>query len=279
MMSDSQPIGQRPNLGFGLGLRRELVQAILTQQPKLDWLEILSDSYLDSDAQQLAELIQVRNTYPLVMHGGALSIGGPDPLDRTYLTKLKALAERLQPAMISDHLCWTLPGRSHSYELRPLPRDHEMIEHLVARIQLVQESLGCRILLENISDPSAHSNDQMPEWEFVGQIAEASDSLILLDLNNIITNSVWAAFDPVNYINQLPADRVWEIHLAPMVKRAEYDWDADTHIINDPVWQLYREVIRRYGPVPTMLERNNDIPPLTELLAELSQARQIARQA
>lgn len=279
MKKSLHPLGPRPNLGFGLGLRRELAQPILTQQPKLDWLEILSDWYLEADSQQLEELSQIGANYPLVMHGGALSIGGPDPLDEVYLTKLKALAERIQPVMISDHLCWTPPGMSHSYDLRPLPRNQEMIEHLLPRISQVQEALGQRILLENIADSTAHTSEQIPEWDFIGMVAEASDSLILLDLNNIVSNSVYAGFDPLEYVRQLPAERIWQIHLAPIVERAEYAWDADTRAIDDPVWQLYREVIRICGPVATMLERNDDIPPLEELLRELDQARQITRKA
>jgi uncharacterized protein (UPF0276 family) len=267
---------KRPLVGFGLGLRRELVTPIITQRPALDWLEILSDGYLDADKERLSELERMRELYPLVMHGGSLSIGGPDPLDEQYITQLRSLAQRIQPAWISDHLCWTLPGMSHSYDLRPLPRTQEMIDHLTPRIRQVQESLGQRILLENVFDSSPHGRDQMPEWEFLGRVAEASDSLILLDLNNVITNSVPQGFDPSSYINNLPAERIWQIHLAPMMNRSEYEWDADTGAMNDPVWQLYRGTLAICGPVATMLERNDDIPPLEELLEELDQARMIA---
>jgi uncharacterized protein (UPF0276 family) len=175
-------------------------------------------------------------------------------------------------------LCWLAGGDAPSHDLRPLPRNRDSITRLVPRIDQVQQTLGQRILLENISDPSTHSDDQMPEWEFVTRVAEATDSLILLDLNNIVSNSVWSGFVALEYIRQLPAERIWQVHLAPMMRRAEYDWDADTTALDDPVWQLYREVIRICGPVATMLERNDDIPPLSELLLELDQARQVARQ-
>jgi uncharacterized protein (UPF0276 family) len=277
-MSRIPPLGPRPDLGFGLGLRRELVQPILSQQPKLDWLEILTDWYLDADSQQLAILSEIRTLYPLVMHGGGLSIGSRGPVDRNYLGRLQALAELIQPVMISDHLCWNPPGSSHSHDLRPLPRTPESIAHLSDRIDQVQQALGQRILLENISDPNTYADDQMPEWEFVAQVAESTDSLILLDLNNIVSNSVWSGFVAVEYIRQLPAERIWQVHLAPMMRRTEYDWDADTSVMDDPVWLLYREVIRTCGPVTTMLERNDDIPPLPEMLQELDQAREIARQ-
>jgi hypothetical protein len=277
-MTQLPPLGPRPVLGFGLGLRRELIQAILTQQPKLDWLEILSDWYLQADVQQSATLAEIRARYPLVMHGGALSIGGREPLDKTYLARLKNLAERIQPLMISDHLCQIPPNSQHSHDLRPLPRNPETIDHLITRIDQVQQTLGQRILLENIPDATIHSDALMPEWEFVARVAETTDSLILLDLNNIVSNSLRSGFVALEYIRQLPAERIWQIHLAPMMRRAEYDWDADTSILDDPVWQLYREVIRLCGPVATMLERNDDIPPLSELLLELDQARQVAQQ-
>jgi uncharacterized protein (UPF0276 family) len=277
-MTQLPPLGPRPDLGFGLGLRRELIQPILTQQPKLHWLEVLSDWYLEADVQQLATLAEIRALYPLVLHGGGLSIGGREPMDKTYLARLKTLAERIRPIMISDHLCWIPAGSLHGHDLRPLPRNPETIAHLVMRIDQVQQTLGQRILLENIPDASIHGDDPMPEWEFVARVAEASDSLILLDLNNIVSNSLWSGFIAQEYIRQLPAERIWQIHLAPMMRRAEYDWDADTSIMDDPVWQLYREVIRICGPVATMLERNDDIPPLAELLRELDQVRQVARQ-
>jgi uncharacterized protein (UPF0276 family) len=165
---------------------------------------------------------------------------------------------------------------SHSYDLRPLPRTQEMIDYLIPRISQVQEALGQQILLENISDPVQHGSEQMPEWEFLSRVAEASDCLILLDLNNIIVNSVPQGFDAKSYIKALPTERIWQIHLAPMMNRYEYEWDADTGAMQDPVWQLYTEILAICGPVATMLERNDDIPPLEELMVELDQARVIA---
>ena len=277
-MNPLPSLGPRPDLGFGLGLRRELVQPILAQQPKLDWLEILTDWYLEADTQALADLDALRSLYPLVMHGAALSIGNREPLDKAYLARVKTLAERFRPSMISDHLCWTPPDSPTHLDLRPLPRNRQTITYLTDRIDQVQQYLGQRILLENISDPSVAGDDQMPEWEFVAQVAELTDSLILLDLNNIVSNSVWAGFIALDYIKQLPAERIWQIHLAPMMRRTEYDWDADTHTMDDPVWLLYREVVRACGPVATMLERNDDIPPLADLMLELDQARKIVLQ-
>jgi len=276
-MSPLAPLGPRSLLGFGLGLRRELVQPILTQRPDLDWLEILTDWYLQADAQALSKLEEIRAHYPLTLHGGALSIGNPAPLDTSYVKRLRDLAERIQPSMISDHLCWTPADSRFPQDLRPLYRDRQSIARLSDRIDQVQQILGQRILLENISDAHTADIDQMPEWEFVAEVAERSDSLILLDLNNIVNNSVWGGFVALEYIGNLPAQRIREIHLAPMMRRAEYDWDADTQSLDDPVWQLYREVIRHCGPVATMLERNDDIPPLSELLLELDQTREVAR--
>ncbi|MEN8180554.1 MAG: DUF692 domain-containing protein [Pseudomonadota bacterium] len=270
---------KRPELGFGLGLRRELVQPLIERRPAIDWLEILSDGYLNANAEQLAELEQIHERYPLVMHGGALSVGGPDPLDRIYLAQLKTLADRIQPALISDHLCWTPPGMSHSYDLRPLPHTLEMIDHLIPRIRAVQDTLGQPILLENIPDTHPRSAGEMPEWEFISRVAESSDSLILLDLNNIVLNSVPQGFEPSTYIINLPAERIWQIHLAPLMNKPEYEWDTGSDSSPDPVWNLYLKVIGHCGPVPTMLERNDDIPPLDELLMELEQVKAVATRA
>lgn len=270
------PIGECPQLGFGLGLRRELVRQVIENRPPLDWLEIISDSYLAADHGTLAELELIRALYPLAMHGGALSLGGPDPLDQHYLAQIKDLAQRIQPVSISDHLCWTPPGMSHSYDLRPLPRTQEMIDHLTPRIIAVQESLGRRILVENVTDSRRHPSQHMSEWEFLGQVAEAADCLILLDLNNIITNSLAQQFAPSVYVHNLPRERICQIHLAPLINKLEYEWDADTGRMNDPIWQLYWEVTQLCGPVATLLERNDDIPPLEELIVELDQARTIA---
>ena len=266
----------RPVLGFGLGLRREMIKSLIEDQPAIDWLEILSDWYLNADPEQLAELEQIRERYPLVMHGGALSVGGPDPLDHTYLAQLKALALRIQPALISDHLCWTLPGMSHSYDLRPLPHTNEMIDYLIPRIRAVQETLGQPILLENVSGIHPQTSGEMPEWEFIARVAESSDSLILLDLNNIILNSIPQGFEPSTYVEGLPAERIWQIHLAPLINKSEYEWDTDSTRSKDPIRDLYRKVISQCGPVPTMLERNDDIPPLAELLVELNQVKAIS---
>ena len=266
----------RPDLGFGLGLRRELIEPIIQRKPPIDWLEILSDGYLAAGEAALAELERIGEDYPLVMHGGALSVGGPDPLDQDYLGQLKALARRIEAVLISDHLCWTPPGMSHSYDLRPLPRNEEMIGHLSPRIRAIQDLLGCRILLENVPDPHPPSRDSMPEWEFVARVAEASDSLILLDLNNIILNSVPQGYSPSVYVENLPPERIWQIHLSPLMNKSEYEWDTGNARTHDPVLDLYLRTLEICGPLPTMLERNDDIPPLAELLEELEQIRTLA---
>lgn len=270
---------KRPKLGFGLGLRRELIRPIIEQQPAIDWLEILSDWYLEAGPGRLDELEQIAAHYPLVMHGGRLSIGGPDTLDGGYLEQLKTLVQRIHPVLISDHLCWTPPGMSHGYDLRPLPHTQEMIDHLVPRIQKVQKTLEQPILLENVSGTHPQNGDEMPEWEFVARVAEASDSYILLDLNNIILNSVPQGFKPYRYVENLPPDRIWQVHLSPLLNKPQYEWDTDTNQIQDPIWNLYRKVISHCGPLPTMLERNDDIPPLAELLEELDQLKHVMAEA
>ncbi|EGV51372.1 hypothetical protein QQ73_11735 [Candidatus Endoriftia persephone str. Guaymas] len=279
-MSSDMLSQQRPDLGFGLSLRREFVSDVLQQQPAVDWFELPCDNYLDADAGTLDELARIRQDYPLILHGGSLSIGGPDPIDQRYLQQIKQLSERLQCAWFSDHLCWTLPGQSHSYDLRPLPYTKEMIDHLVTRIEQVQETLGQRLLLENIPEFHRDRSKQMDEWEFVSAVAERSDSLILLDLSNIISKAIDHNFSPLDYLRQLPADRIWEVHLTPPQERQEYQGDADDATAPDSsrIWALYRETLAQTGPISTLLEPDHDIPPLEELEQGLQAARTISSQ-
>ncbi|MBL3526884.1 MAG: DUF692 domain-containing protein [gamma proteobacterium endosymbiont of Lamellibrachia anaximandri] len=278
-MTIDDPANNRTDPGFGLGLRRELVRPVIAQHPAVDWFEILSDSYLDADEETMDQLLQIGAEYPLLMHGAGLSIGGPDPLDEAYISQLKTLMQRVEPIAISDHLCWTLPGQSHSYDLRPLPRTIEMIDHLSPRIREVQERLGRRLMLENISAYHQESGDQMPEWDFMTAVAEASDSLILLDLNNVLSNCNRLGLEPMAFVRNLPAQRIRQIHLAPPASDVERQGDPAEAVKSDPIWQLYRDTLKYTGRVATMIERNDDIPPLEEMVKELEQARTIARRS
>ena len=265
----------RPYLGFGLGLRVDHYETILNSEPVVDWFEILSENYMVPGGKPLHYLDRIRERFPLVMHGVSLSIGSTDPLDRDYLTSLKALAARVRPAWISDHLCWTGVHGRNLHDLLPLPYTEEAVEHVAARVREVQDFLGRQILLENVSSYVSYARSQLSEWEFLAEVCKRADCLILLDINNIYVSSVNHEFDPLTYLNGIPGERVHQFHLAGHEDHGDYIIDTHDHPVPDPVWRLYAEALRRYGPVSTMIERDDNIPPLAELLAELDQARRI----
>jgi len=265
-----------PELGFGLGLRTDHYEAILEQSPRVDWFEALSENYMVGGGKPLRWLERIRERYPVVLHGVSLSIGSTAPLDRAHLIQLKALAERIQPAWISDHLCWTGIAGRNLHDLMPLPHTEEAVQHIAARVREVQDFLGRRILLENVSSYVDFAHSALPEWEFLKAVAEAADCLILLDVNNIYVNSQNHGFDPLTYLRAVPARRVQQIHLAGHSRSGELLIDTHDHPVPEPVWALYAEAVRRFGAVATMVERDDDIPPLAELVLELDRARAIA---
>jgi uncharacterized protein len=269
----------RPSLGFGLGLRVDHYEAVLADHPPVDWFEVLTENYLVPGGKPLSYLMRIRERYPLAMHGVSLSIGSTAPLDREYLRQLKALAARLEPAWISDHLCWTGVAGRNTHDLLPLPYTREAVEHVVARVRTVQDVLERRILLENVSSYVTFRDSPLTEWEFLGEVAERADCLILLDVNNIYVSAVNHEFDPLEYLNAVPPARVQQIHLAGHEDHGDYLVDTHDHPVRSAVWELYASAVRRCGPVSTMIERDDRIPPLAELCAELDQARVLARRA
>ena len=262
-----------PSLGFGLGLRVDHYDAILASRPAIDWFEVLSENYLVPGGRPLNYLMRIRERYPLVMHGVSLSIGSSAPLDREYLRQLKALAGRVQPAWISDHLCWTGVAGRNTHDLLPLPYTEEALAHVAERVRTVQDFLGRRILLENVSSYVAFRDSRLTEWQFLAEVATRADCLILLDVNNIYVSSVNHEFAPLDYLHAVPAERVQQIHLAGHQNHGDYLIDTHDQPVPDPVWELYAAAVRHCGAVSTMIERDDRIPPLAELCAELSQAR------
>lgn len=267
---------QRPFLGFGLGLRPDHYEAILAGAPAIDWFEILTENHLVPGGKPLHYLTRIRERYPVVMHGVSLSIGGTDPLDYAYLERVRELAARVEPQWISDHLCWTGLAGTNLHDLMPLPYTEEALDHVVRRVSAVQEFLGRRILLENVSSYVSYRESSMSEWEFLAEVACRADCLILLDINNIYVSAFNHDFDPLHYLDGVPGDRVWQFHLAGHMQRKDCIIDTHDHPVIDPVWSLYSEAVRRFGAVSAMIERDADIPPLQDLLAELDHARAIA---
>jgi len=272
-------MGTLTGLGFGLGLRTDHYQAILESKPRVDWFEALSENYLIPGGKPLYFLDRVRANYPVVLHGVSLSIGSSDPLDETYLQSLKQLAQRIEPAWISDHLCWTGVAGKNLHDLMPLPYTEEVIEHVAGRVRQVQDFLGRRILLENVSSYVEFRQSCMSEWEFLTEVCRRADCLILLDVNNIYVSAFNHGFDALDYLNGIPVDRVRQMHLAGHDHCGTHIIDTHDAAIVDPVWSLYKAALRRFGVVSTMIERDDHIPPLAELLLELDQARSIAEEA
>ncbi len=269
----------RPFLGFGLGLRKDHYEEILATRPPVDWFEIISENYMVAGGKPLHYLDRIRAHYPMVMHGVSLSIGSSDPLDQDYLNRLAALIERVEPAWVSDHLCWTGVGGHNYHDLLPLPYTEEAVRHVAGRVEQVQERLGRRILLENLSSYVTFVDSALSEWEFLSAVCEAADCLILLDVNNIYVSACNHGFDPEHYLAGVPPERVWQIHLAGHTSDPSGRILIDTHDmpVHDEVWALYEKAAVRFGPVSTMIERDDRIPPLGELLDELDHARTLAR--
>jgi uncharacterized protein (UPF0276 family) len=272
---DSHP-EKSPYLGYGLGLRVEYYQELLDRPHSVDWLEIVSENYMVPGGLPLVWLERFRARFPLAMHGVSLSIGGTDPLDEGYLARLDALARRIEPAWVSDHLCWTGVQGVNLHDLMPLPYTEEALEHVVARVRQVQERLGRRILLENVSSYIRFADAQLEEWEFLAEVARRADCLILLDINNVYVSARNHGFDALRYLDGIPVERVQQFHLAGH-EHGEALW-VDTHDapVPTPVWTLYEAAVRRFGAVSTMIERDDHMPPLGELLAELEHARRLA---
>ncbi|GAA0863086.1 DUF692 domain-containing protein [Sphingopyxis soli] len=268
-----------PSPGFGLGLRPDHYPDFLRGPQPVDWLEIISENYMVPGGKPLAMLDAIRADYPMVMHGVSLSIGSDEPLDMDYLAALKALESRVEPLWISDHLCWTGINAHNTHDLLPLPYDAPALDCVVENIGRVQDYLGRRILIENPSSYVTFRSSDRSEWDFLAEMAERADCLLLLDVNNIYVSARNHGFDPEDYLAGLPADRIQQMHLAGHSDMGDHVIDTHDTDVCDAVWDLYASAIRRFGSVATMIERDDAIPPLADVLAELDCARALSARA
>ena len=275
-MTDNFRNDSRPYLGFGLGLRKQHYETVLAERPGIDWFEIISENYMVEGGKPLHYLSRIREHYPMVMHGVSLSIGSTTALNPDYLKQLKTLIDRVQPAWFSDHLCWTGVDKVNLHDLMPLPYTEEALQHVADRVSQVQDYMGRRMLLENVSSYISYSDSQMSEWEFLREVAERADCLILLDINNIYVSAFNHNFDPLTYLQAIPGERVYQFHLAGHTHEGNLIIDTHDHPVADPVFELYTAALQRFGQVSTMIERDDNIPPLPVLLDELEQVRGIA---
>jgi uncharacterized protein (UPF0276 family) len=265
-----------PDLGDGLGLREPHFAHLMRTDPAawgVDWFEIVSENFIDHHGYAAAVLERVAAVRPVVMHGVSLSIGSADPLDAAYLAKLAGLAERVRPAWISDHLCWTGVAGANSHDLLPMPLTEASLAHVTARVGEVQDRLGRPLILENPSSYLQFAGPQMPEWEYLGRLAEDSGCGLLLDVNNVHVSAFNHGFDARAYLAALPAERIVQIHLAGPRDCGTHLLDTHDSPVLEPVWALYAEAQAMTGGVSTLLEWDADIPPYEALLAELGKAK------
>ncbi len=264
-----------PFLGFGVGLRRPHYAHVLETHPNIDWFEVISENFMVAGGRPHEVLEQVRERYPIVLHGVSMSIGSVDPLNRSYLKGLRDLARRWTPAWISDHLCWTGVGGRNLHDLLPLPYTDATVRHVAARIRRVQDALERPILMENVSSYMAFADSNMAEWEFISAVAEEADCGILLDINNIFVSAFNHHFDGTEYIDYVPVERVIQYHLAGHSDHGTYLLDTHDHPVREEVWALYERAVRRFGQVSTLIEWDDKIPDFTVLAATAERARAI----
>jgi uncharacterized protein (UPF0276 family) len=261
------------SLGFGVGLRRCHYTQILNEHPRIDWFEVISENFMVEGGRPLQVLEGVRSRYPIVMHGVSLSIGSVDPLNLKYLKQLAAIARRFEPAWVSDHLCWTSVSGRNVHDLLPLPYTEEAVHHVAGRIRQVQEILERTILIENVSSYLEFTSSRLSEFEFLSAVADEADCAILLDINNIFVNAFNHCFDPVRYIDLVPAERVVQFHLAGHSDHGAFLLDTHDHPIRPEVWALYEHALGRFGCVPTLIEWDDNIPEFEVLAATADEAR------
>jgi uncharacterized protein (UPF0276 family) len=264
-----------PDLGVGVGFRIPHYPRVLDDpEPVLvDWFEIISENFLVEGGRPLANLERLKARHHVIPHGVSLAIGSVEPLDQSYLGKLRGLLARLDPPWVSDHLCWARAPGVHIHDLLPLPYTREAIDHIVERVKRVQGTLERPFALENVSSYMTFRESTMTEWDFLAEISERADCGLLLDCNNVYVSSRNHGFDPVTYIDAVPADRVVQMHLAGHTDKGKYVLDTHSDFVRDEVWSLYRRALERCGPVSTLVEWDEDIPEWDVLAAEAAKAR------
>ncbi|MCM2309929.1 MAG: DUF692 domain-containing protein [Steroidobacteraceae bacterium] len=260
----------------GIGLRAVHHDALLAGRPAVGWLEAHSENYFADGGAQVDSLMQLRGHYPLSLHGVGLSLGTTDALDREHLRLLRRTIDRFEPALVSEHVCWGAVGGVHFNDLLPVPCTHEALRHLVDRVSCVQDFLGRQVLLENVSSYLQYRDEELPEWAFLAALAQESGCGLLLDVNNVYVSACNHGFDAREYLSRIPVRHVQEMHLAghTVNRHGDVEIRIDTHSgpVCDAVWELYDFAIARFGPVPTLVEWDTDIPALEVLVAEAHRA-------
>lgn len=265
------------NLGIGIGLRPAFYDEIFSKEPDIDWFEIISENFMVDGGKAIENLERILERYPVVQHGVNLAIGSPDPIDFTYLKKLKALARKTKTPWISDHLCWgRLPG-AHFHDLLPLPYTKEVRDYVVERVKIVQDYLEVPFALENLSSYAGFKCDEMSEWQFYAEVCEKADVYMMLDVNNIYVSARNQGFDPQEYVSNIPLDRVIQIHLAGHTDYEDYVLDTHDHHVCDQVWEIYEKVYPKTGGVSTLLEWDDHFLSFEDTWKEALKAKEFQK--
>ncbi len=260
---------------FGLGLRTEHYNDFLEKPQPVDWLEVISENFMVDGGKPLTILDRIRANYPMAMHGVSMSVGSIDGLDKSYLNKLRALEQRIEPMWVSDHLCWTGVHGKNIHDLLPLPYTEEALQVIARNVMQAQDVLQRPLVLENVSSYVEFDTSEMTEWEFLSEVCQATGCYLLLDINHIYVSAFNHGFSATDFIQGVPSDRVLQFHLAGHQDNGDYLIDTHDHAVCEGVWDLYQQALIQFGPIPTMIEWDDNIPPLKELLSELDKAREI----
>jgi len=268
-------VARVPALGVGVGLRVPHYAHVLREHPPVDFFEIISENFMVGGGKPLYHLEQVLESYPVIQHGVSLNIGGPEAIDRDYLTRLKALVRRVKPAWLSDHFCWSGAGGAHLHDLLPLPYCQEAVERLVERARMVQAFLEVPFALENTSSYTTYTQSSMTEWQFVSEVVERADIGLMFDVNNVFVSAYNHGFDALEFVRNVPHERIVQIHVAGHTNLGTHIIDTHRGHVHDGVWALYRETLRQVRtPVSTLIEWDDAIPEFDVLLAEAELAKQ-----
>ena len=262
--------------GFGLGLRKPHYADFIDGQVPVDFVEVISENFMVDGGQPRRILREVREQYPVALHGVSMSIGSADGLNPDYLARLRTLIGEIEPLFVSDHLCWTRIEGFNSHDLLPLPYTAEALDVVCANVSRAQDYVGRTMLVENPSSYIAFDGADMSEWEFLNALCRRTGCGLLLDVNNIFVSAQNHGLDALAYIEGVPAERVQQVHLAGHTVGEAMLIDTHDQPVCASVWDLYARLMPMLGPVATMIERDDDIPPLADLLAELDVARGIA---
>lgn len=266
-----------PDLGIGAGLRIPHYRDVLAQQQPMGFFEVISENFFAKGGKPLYHLDRFCERYPIILHGVSLSIGSPEEPNRKYLEQLKALVKRVKPAWVSDHFCFCGAGGAHLHDLLPLPYTDEAVERVARRAKMVQDFLEVPFGLENTSSYLSYRRSTMTEWEFVSQVVEQADCGLMFDVNNVYVSAYNHGFDPLKFVSQIPLERILQIHIAGHTNMGKYIIDTHVGPLIEPVLDLYKETIRRAGPVSTLLEWDDEIPSFQTLTNEVRRVEEVRR--